>query len=210
MQSTTRGFTLIELILYFAIVGIVLFSILEFSLTALQNDEHYAALSNQRQTASRVLNTIDFLVRNADGLVEDTSGNDCFSTTTVLLYFATSSSDFLPPGCMGQYAAGAVGIRAGSASTTEGIMLTCYQDYPSNGKPANCSADIPSDAQFRLNLVDTNFYLVGAEDLRFNTTTLGSRQGIETIVKIGYKGSGLSFKLGTTTVSSTQAFRNNF
>lgn len=93
MQSTTRGFTLIELILYFAIVGIVLFSILEFSLTALQNDEHYAALSNQRQTASRVLNTIDFLVRNADGLVEDTSGNDCFSTTTVLLYFATSSSD---------------------------------------------------------------------------------------------------------------------
>lgn len=122
------GFTLVELIIYIGILAIILIAIVNFSFVILNTESRYNLLSAQHEAVGRILNTVDFLVRNSDGFVKDSSGNNCIATSTLLLYFATSSVDYVPHGCMGHYASGAVGIEIGGTTGIESNAGSQYND----------------------------------------------------------------------------------
>ena len=116
------GFTLVEVIIYVGIVSFILVALLAVA-DIVQRGRARFVISNVTQvTAARVLNTIDTLVRNADGFVETSAGAPCVFANKLWLYFATSSQAYVPPGCLGDYSSGAVSIEsysfAGATSTS--------------------------------------------------------------------------------------------
>lgn len=198
------GFTLLEAIIYVAILGLIIVAVFEFAQLLQDTRVKFIARSIQHNGASHVLKKVNFLVRNSDGFVEDTDGNNCFSSTSLRLYFATSSLKFVPPGCMGSYASGVVGVTV--STTLSGVTLTCYRDYPSQGK-ASCDQYPSHTSSTSIDLIQSNVLYVGPPDLRFATTTVGERQAIETLISVGYIGPTINFNLATLTASSTAAFR---
>src|SRR3989344_330197 len=71
------GFTLIELIIYMGIVSLLLIAIVNVSYVVRNTRARFIVASVTNQTAARTLNTVDALVRNADGFVTDSSGTKC-------------------------------------------------------------------------------------------------------------------------------------
>ncbi|OGY90712.1 MAG: hypothetical protein A3B31_02620 [Candidatus Komeilibacteria bacterium RIFCSPLOWO2_01_FULL_53_11] len=116
------GFTLVEVIIYVGIVSFILVALLAVA-DIVQRGRTRFLISNVTQvTAARVLNTIDALVRNADGFVETSAGAPCVFANKLWLYFATSSQSYVPPGCLGGYSSGAVSVEpysfTGATSTS--------------------------------------------------------------------------------------------
>lgn len=108
----TRGFTLLELIIYMGIVGLMITAVASISFDIQKSRARFMLQSNLHHNVSRMLNTVDYLVRNADGFVDNASGQDCYyNTNKIWLYYATSSVRHLPYDCMGSYQSGAVSIE---------------------------------------------------------------------------------------------------
>ncbi len=115
-NSKQKGFTLVELLIYIGILALVLVALSNMAFILQSSRVRFSINSDIHAAAARVLNTVGFLVRNSDGFVTDQNGNACFYTNKLWLYFATSSVNYLPPECSGDYASTAVSIE--SAGTT--------------------------------------------------------------------------------------------
>lgn len=202
-QEDRRAFSLIEVIIYIAILSIILVVVVEISYNVRAMRTRFVANNITHTTASRFLKTVDYLVRNADGWVEDNTSRDCAFPEKLWLYF--SSNTHVPPGCFGGYSSGAVGIEYNTTSAK--IQLICYQNYPNNGKQATCYNSTPlNSGTTTQDMTDPLSVIVGVGDLRFATTTLGSRQAVITALTIGPQ-HGAGGQTATITASTTTPFR---
>ena len=119
------GFSFIETILYLAIVTILLTAVVDFHLTMSGTSNKVAANIEVSQNRRATLNIIDYLARNADGLLRDVDGN-CFTTTTLALYF--NDDTYLPGTCVQN--GGGVQINTNSNR----VKMTCYPNIINNGE----------------------------------------------------------------------------
>ncbi len=204
-----QGFTLIEVILYLAIVGIVLVAVVDFHFTLGGTSTKLAAnidASNNKRTA---INAIEYLIRNSDGLLKDVDEVSCSDLVsdppTLALYFKNDS--YLPGTCVQNGG----GVRITASSTLQQITLSCHPNIVNNGRYQACSTSAFP--------VGNTYYLTSPEvrvlptDLNFvtstPTTTQDSFLAINTILSIGSL-SDQSGSMATSTASSTVMMRSSW
>ncbi|MDD5749165.1 MAG: prepilin-type N-terminal cleavage/methylation domain-containing protein [Patescibacteria group bacterium] len=127
------GFTLVETVVYLAIVAILLTSVINLNLVLGNN---YAKLSAKTEaSASRRLSlaALDYLIKNSDGLLQDTLGYCSeFSSSPSLLALYFADDEHLPGACVGT--GGGVKINLKDRR----LAISCHPDMPGNGYHKNC------------------------------------------------------------------------
>ncbi|HLD54610.1 MAG TPA: type II secretion system protein, partial [Sediminibacterium sp.] len=73
-KQKTSGFSLVETIIYLAIVGILLVAVLNFHFSLSGTSAKLWAKINVSENRRFVLQTIDYLSRNSTGLLKDVNG----------------------------------------------------------------------------------------------------------------------------------------
>jgi len=154
-----NGFTLMETVLYLAIVGILFVAVINFHLILGGSATKLSSNINTSSNRRIALSKIDYLIRNADGMLKDIYG-DCsdFSEPSLALYF--SDDTYLPEGCVGS--GGAVKISLNDKR----VLITCYPGISYNGQYAAC--DTTSSDSYYLTTLDV---AVGNNDLIFSTSS---------------------------------------
>lgn len=135
IKQKLKGFTLIETILYLAIVGILLSAIIDFSITLGNSSSKMSANIDVSRNRRFALDTINYLLRNADGLWKDVYNNDCsnFNSSPQILALYFSSDAYLPGTCVVN--GGGVKISLDSGQ----VKMTCYPNAGYNGSYNTCA-----------------------------------------------------------------------
>ena len=90
IKFNNKGITLIETVLYLAIVAILFTALISFHLTLGGTAIKVSSNSDVSRNRRTALNTIDYLIKNADGALKDLDGecSDFVSTPqSLFLYF---------------------------------------------------------------------------------------------------------------------------
>ncbi|PWB39026.1 MAG: hypothetical protein C3F02_00195 [Parcubacteria group bacterium] len=198
------GFTLIEAIVYVAILALVLTAVISFHLTLGGSSSKLANLEEVARNRRSAMSTIDYLIRNADGLWRDLNGEctDTVSATPSLaLYF--SSDEKLPGTCVQNGG----GIRIIVGPSENRLQIWCYPNIANNGRHNACAYD-------RGNV----YYLTAPDVAVYNdswkisiSTATSSKDGfpaITTTLGVGKVAGGLSSAMATSTATSTIVLRN--
>ena len=93
-----KGFTLIETIIYIAIVSIILLAVVNFHFSLGGTASKLSANIDVSRNSRIALSSIDYLIRNADGLLKDVDSN-CSTDNKLSLYFEDDT--YLPGTCVG-------------------------------------------------------------------------------------------------------------
>ncbi|MFA5126608.1 MAG: LamG-like jellyroll fold domain-containing protein [Patescibacteria group bacterium] len=201
-KNNRTGFTLIETILYLAIVGIILTSVIEFSMTLGRTTSKLGSNIDVSRDRRLSLNIISYLIRNADGFLKDTSG-DCssFGVTPPILALYFNNDTWLPGTCVEN--GGGVKITISSNR----IKMTCYPNITNNGQYGACSAT-----------AGNSYWLTGPDlmvtntDLTFATSTATSTldgfRSITTHVKVSVPSAGQVNLQASSAATSTEVLRN--
>lgn len=147
------GFTLLETIIYLAIVGIVISAVVDFAITMGNTTAKSSANIDASRNRRFALTTINYLIKNADGLLKDTNG-DCsnLNATPPVLALYFDNDNYLPGNCV---------ERGGGAKITivdNRLKLTCYPNIINNGQYNACAATASS-----------TYFLTGPEVIITNT-----------------------------------------
>lgn len=198
-----HGFTLIEVILYLAIVGILLVAVVNFHFTLGGTTTKVAAnvdVSNNKRTA---ISAIEYLIRNSDGMLKDVDELSCSDLVSdppsLALYF--NNDDYLPGSCVNSGG----GVKLTASSTLNRIVMECYPDIPNNGQYQACNTSVYG--------IGNTYYLtspttqVFPEDLNFSTSTATTTRDnflvINSSFSVGNINNGQTSLLATSTASST-------
>ncbi|MBT4850314.1 hypothetical protein HON36_05715 [Candidatus Parcubacteria bacterium] len=195
-----KGFTLVEAIVYLAIVGILLTAVVSFNLTLGNTAVKVGAGVETSRNRRIALNAIDYLVKNADGMLKDTSG-DCStfgaSPQALALYF--ENDDYLPGTCVKNGG----GVRV--TLSDRRIVMACYPNMNGNGHYNNCSVDT---------FAVGNKYYLSSDDVEVldtsltfatstATSTANSNINITTTLSVSSQNNRQAMLSATSTASST-------
>jgi type II secretory pathway pseudopilin PulG len=204
-NNKNKGFSLVETIIYLAIVGILLTATISLHLTLGGTTDKLAsniATSRNRRVA---MGSIDYLVKNSDGLLKDVFG-DCSdfgsSPESLALYFEDDS--YLPGTCVGTGG----GLRI--SIDDKKIVATCYPNMSGNGYYQNCDTSIyPADNVYYLTSSDV---AVLDSSLDFSTSTASSTANsflsLTTNLSVGTHSNNQIRLRATSTATSTSVIRN--
>ncbi|MDQ5970980.1 MAG: hypothetical protein QG603_757 [Patescibacteria group bacterium] len=133
--KSASGFTLVEAIIYLAIVGIVITAAVDFAITMGNTTAKMSANIDASRNRRFALSTINYLVRNADGLLKDING-DCsnFNVNPPVLALYFDNDNYLPGICVER--GGGVKITA----VNNRLKMTCYPNITNNGQYNACTA----------------------------------------------------------------------
>lgn len=199
------GFTIIEAVLYLAIVAIVLVAAVEFHLTMGSTASKLSSNITTSQNRRAAMSSIDFLVRNSDGFLKDLNGhcsNLAASPPVLALYF--KSDTYLPGSCVAS--GGGVRITVDDRQ----VKMTCYPNIYYNGGWRTCDTGIytPSTT-FELTSPEVVVHDAG---LVFSTSTATSTNvsfpNITTNLSVGMLSHEQVSLAATSTASSTIVMRN--
>lgn len=192
------GFSLAETIIYLAIVAILLVAVLNFHFSLSGSSAKLWAKINVSENRRFVLQTIDYLSRNAQGLLSDINGY-CTTSSTLAFYFADDT--YLPGTCV--ESGGGVKI----SSENNRVKLTCYPNISNNGQYNACASAAGNSYWLSSPLVS-----LAANGLLFTTSTATSTSGtflnLEanlTFINIANNQTEL---LATSTATSTITLKN--
>ena len=196
------GFTLLESIIYLAIVGILLSSIIDFSITLGNSSSKMSANIDASRNRRAALSSINYLVRNADGLWKDVY-NDCsnFNSSPQILALYFNNDDYLPGTCVEN--GGGVKI-----SLDEGrLKMTCYPNTGYNSSYNTCASS-----------AGNSYWLSGQEvsiansSLNFSTSTATSTANgftsVTTYLNVSTISNNQTFLKANSAATSTVAIRN--
>lgn len=201
LKSTT-GFTLIEAIIYLAIVGIVISAVVDFAITMGNTTAKMSANIDASRNRRFSLSTINYLVRNADGLLKDVNG-DCsnFSVNPPILALYFDNDHYLPGYCV---------ERGGGVKITvvnNRLKMTCYPNITNNGQYNACAAT-----------ASTTYFLTGPEVLVTNSnidfttstasTTANSYNMVTTHLKVTLPSADQISLRASSEATSTANMRN--
>lgn len=193
-----RGFSLVETVLYLAIVGILLVAVVDFNLTLSGTASKLGANIKTSQNRRSTLSAIDYLARNADGLLRDVNGY-CLTSSTLALYFA--SDDYLPGTCV--ESGGGVKIY----TDNNRVKLSCYPNIAYNGWYGACEATVGNS--YYLSSPEIN---IASGGLVFATSTatstFSSFMNISTLLTLTNIDNGQSELSAESIASSTITLRN--
>ena len=193
-----EGTSLVEAIIYLAIVGILLVAVVNFHLTLTGTTSKISSKINVSQGRRVSLSMIDYLARNSDGLFKDVNGV-CMTSTTLALYFDDDSS--LPGTCVEN--GGGVVITASSTR----IQMTCYPNVHPNGRYNACNAN-PGNIYY----LSSPSVSIADNGLVFSTSTatstFSSFVNITTDLTLTNVSNNQTELLATSTASSTITVRN--
>ncbi len=197
-----RGFTLLEAIIYLTIVGIVISAFVDFAITMGNTTAKMSANIDASRNRRFALTTINYLIRNSDGLLKDIDG-DCsnlsVSPPILALYF--NSDSYLPGTC--------VENGGGVKITVEDnrLLMNCYPNITNNGQYNACSAT-----------VGENYFLTGPEVIVTNSnldfaiatasTTSNSYSTITTHLKVTLPSADQISLRASSEATSTVEMRN--
>ncbi len=193
------GFSLIETVLYLAIVGILLVAVVDFNLTLSGTSSKLGANIKVAQNRRTTLNAIDYLVRNSDGLLKDVNGF-CMSSSSLALYF--DDDTYLPGTCV--ESGGGVFISNDSGR----VKLSCAPNINYNGWYGACD-ETPVNSYY-LSSPDISVASLGG--LVFSTSTATSTfsgfLNLNTFLTFTNISNGQTELLATSTATSTVTLRN--
>lgn len=202
---SNKGFSLIEAVLYLAIVAILLTAVLSFHLvmgnTASKLSNNISVARNRRVA----LSAIDYLAKNSDGFLKDTNGgcSDLNSSPPVLaLYF--DDDTYLPGTCV---------VNGGGVRITldnRRIKLNCYPNITNNGLHKACdTTTYPIGNSYYLTSPDV---IVLNDNLTFATstatTTTNYFTSLTTHLAVGMLSHEQVSLAATSTATSTTVMRN--
>lgn len=201
-SKSATGFTLIEAIIYLAIVGIVISAVVDFAITMGNTTAKMSANIDASRNRRFALSTINYLVRNADGLLKDVNG-DCsnFNVNPPILALYFDNDNYLPGVCV---------ERGGGVKITvvnNRLKMTCYPNITNNGQYNACSAS-----------AGTTYFLTGPEALVTNSnidfttstasTTANSYNTVTTHLKVTLPSADQISLRASSEATSTANMRN--
>ncbi len=201
-KKSLAAFTLVEAIIYLAIVGIVISAVVDFALTMGNTTAKISANIDASRNRRSALSTINYLIRNADGLLKDIDG-DCsnFNVNPPILALYFEDDNYLPGVCV---------ERGGGVKITvvnNRLKMTCYPNIANNGQYNACAAS-----------ADNSYFLTGPEvivtnsNLDFSTstasTTANSYSTVTTHLKVTLPSSDQISLRASSEATSTADMRN--
>lgn len=196
------GFTLLEAIIYLAIVGVVISSVVDFAVTMGNTTTKMSANIEASRNRRFALTTVNYLVRNADGLLKDVNG-DCsnFGVNPPVLALYFDDDNYLPGYCV---------ERGGGVKITvvnNRLKMTCYPNIANNGQYNACTASAGNE-----------YFLTGPEvivtnnNLDFSTstasTTANSYTSVSTHIKVTMPSADQISLRASSEATSTANMRN--
>ncbi|OGY93536.1 MAG: hypothetical protein A2406_02800 [Candidatus Komeilibacteria bacterium RIFOXYC1_FULL_37_11] len=205
MTLNKKGFSLVEAIIYLAIVGILLTAVISLHLTLGGTSSKLVnnILASRNRRVS--MGAMNYLVKNSDGLLKDLSG-DCssFGATPPVLALYFEDDNHLPGTCVESGG----GVRIAVADKK--ISLTCYPNMSGNGYYQNCSTSVyPAGNVYYLSSDDV---AVLNNSLAFSTSTSSSTANnflaLTTHLSVGTFAGQQARLTATSTATSTVILRN--
>ncbi|MFA6308040.1 MAG: LamG-like jellyroll fold domain-containing protein [Patescibacteria group bacterium] len=205
INKNKKGFSLIEAVIYLAIVAILLTAVVSLHLTLGGTSNKLASNILASRNRRVALSSVDYLIKNADGMLRDINGDcsDFDATPPVLaLYFADDT--YLPGTCVENGG----GVRL--SIDDKNVSLTCYPNMSGNGHFQNCETwRYPA----------TNIYYLSSPNvavlntsLSFSTSTATSTANnflaVSTQLSVGTHTNNQVNLSATSTATSTTIVRN--
>jgi len=161
-KKKQKGFTLIETVLYLAIVGILFVAVINFHLILGGNITKLSSNIEVSRNRRIALSSIEYMIRNADGFWKDING-ECsdFSDPSLALFF--DDDTYLPGTCVENGG----GVRI--ALEGQRLKISCHPNIQYNGQYNACEATSSGDYYLTNDRVRIN-----AGDLSFSTSTATS------------------------------------
>jgi len=196
------GFTFIETVIYIAIVGIVLVAIVSLHLTIGETSAKLANNIDVSRNRREALQAIDFLVRNADGLLKDVN-QDCsdFDASPPVLSLYFEDDTYLPGTCVESGGGAEITVSSGR------LILNCYPNIANNGQYQACSASLGNTYYLTdplVNVANDGFSLSTSTV----TSTISGFLGVTThliVTQTSFEDTRLQ---ATSTATSTSVARN--
>lgn len=203
--KNTKGFSLVEMVVYLAIVSILLTAVVSFHLTLGGTADKLSSNVLASRNRRVALGAIDYLVKNSDGFLKDVAG-DCsnFGNTPPVLALYFSDDTYLPGTCVGT--GGGVRISV----TDKKVSLTCYPNMAGNAYYQNCDTSVhPAGNTYYLTSPDV---AVLNSSLSFATSTATSTANsflaVTTNLSVGTHSNNQIRLMATSTATSTVILRN--
>ncbi len=197
-----KGFSLLEAVLYLAIVSILLTAVVNFHLTLGGTSSKLSSNIDTSRNRRTALSKIDYLVKNADGFLKDNNG-DCsdFSSSPNVLALYFEDDTYLPGTCVSS--GGGVKITVDDNT----VKMTCYPDITNNREYDSCNT--ASGNIYNLTASDV---LVANTGLTFSTSTPTSTSSsfislVTNFTAIAFSNNQAQLR-STSTATSTVSLRN--
>ncbi len=211
-----KGFSLLEVVIYVAILAILLVGVIDLALIVKQSQAKFTV--NRRVTADvgNALDTIKLLVQNATALpvdnngvlCEDFEGSQGYNSYYLSLYYNTSSAAAaLPYECRGDYNATTTAVKIyWKSSADRGLWIDCYRGFI-NGNSGNCTTiQNYGDASYMLTSAKNTIVYDGG--LQFATSTAYGNSALKVSITMGIPNSSQpNYYAATTTASTTAIFQ---
>lgn len=214
--TRAKGFSLLEMIVYIAILSILLVGVIDLALIIKQSQQKFTANRKVSTDLGNALETIKFLtqsatalpVDNAGKLCEDFHGSQGYNTYYLSLYYNTSSAAVaLPYECRGDYNATTTAVKIyWKSSSDRGLWIDCYRGFI-NGNSGNCTTiQNTGDSSFMLTSAKNTVVYDGG--LSFSTTTAYGTSALNISLTMGIPNADHpNYANATTTASTTAVFR---
>lgn len=205
-QNNNSGFTLLEAVIYIAIVSLLLIAAVDFHLMMNSTSQKLESNIDTSRNRRIAMNAIDYLVKNSEGLLKDVY-KDCSdfdaSPASLALYF--TDDNYLPGTC--------VSSGGGVRITVDGdnrVLITCYPNIPHNGWYDACNTTtFPAGNSYYLTSPDVKIYNDG---LVFSTSTATSTSSgfinLTTHLELGVLSGGQIGTQATSSATSTVLFND--
>ncbi len=199
-KNNQSGFSLVEMVLYLAIVSILLVAVVDFNLTISGTASKLGANIKTSQNRRATLSVIDYLVRNSDGLLKDVNGF-CLTSTTLALYF--NDDTYLPGTCVEN--GGGVKIT----TVNNRVQMSCYPNITNNGQYGACASTVANTYY----LSSPEISIASNNGLIFSTSTATSTfsgfMNINTFLTFTNISGGQTELEAVSTASSTITLRSS-
>ncbi len=201
-----QGFSIIEAMLYLAIVAILLTAVINLHLTLGGTSAKLSSNLDVSRNRRVALSTIEYLIRNSGGLLKDIDGSCSDMTTSTVpailaLYF--DNGDYLPDDCVSVHGGG---VKLTLDNDTNRLQMTCHNKIENNGEYNACNVAV-GDTYY---LTDPNVAIYSS-NLTFATntaTTTGSDfTAVTTKLSVGILSDSLRSIRATSTATSTVVIR---